>query len=124
MSKDALNEDLPLSQDVRVKYDELVALLAAEKFGPAGPPRETTFAEIEKFGHRVGRMVARGVDARLTEQHGQQFSHEQICPTCQALCEAPSRRKERPLQTLDGDVPLAEPAFHCPTCQRDFFPST
>ena len=32
-------------------------------------------------------------------------------------------KKTRPLQTQDGTIPLAEPAFHCPTCDRTFFPS-
>lgn len=123
MSKDALNDDVPLSAAAREKYDELVALLSAEKYGPGGPPRETTFAEIEQFGHRVGRMLARGVDARLTQQHSQQFGQEQSCPACQSHCLDGRERKRRSLQTVDGEVPLAEPVFHCPVCHRDFFPS-
>jgi len=123
MSKDALNDDLPLSAAAREKYQELVALLACEKYGPAGPPLATTFAEIEQFGHRVGRMVARDVDAQLTEQHSQQFDAEQACPACRSPCAGSEERKRRSLQTVDGDVPLREPTFHCPVCDRDFFPS-
>ena len=123
MSKDALNDDVPLSAEAREKYDELVALLACERYGPGGPPRATTFSEIEQFGHRVGRMLARGVDARLTEQHGQQFGQEQSCPACRSHCPDSEERKRRPLQTVDGDVRLCEPTFHCPVCHRDFFPS-
>ena len=123
MSKEALNEDLSLSAEASKKYDELVALLAAEKYGPEGPSLETTFAEIEQYGHHVGRMVARGVDAHLTARQSGRLETEQVCPTCQTRCEETSKRKQRPLQTVDGDVPLSEPTFHCPVCNRDFFPS-
>ena len=123
MSKEALNQDLSLSVAARKKYEELVALLAAEKYGPEGPSLETTFAEIEEYGHRVGRMVARGVDAQLTAQQSGRLETEQVCPACAARCGETSQRKQRPFQTVDGDVPLAEPTFHCPVCNRDFFPS-
>jgi len=68
LSKDAQNEDLDLTLREKELFDELVALLAKQGFGEQGPPRETTFAQIEKFGHRAGQMVARAIDARLTEQ--------------------------------------------------------
>jgi len=123
MSKDARNEDLPLSLEVREKFDELVALLSEHRYGPDGPPRETTFAQIEQFGHQTGRMLARAVDAQLTGRHSEQFEEDQQCPACQARAEEEVRRKKRRVQTADGDVPLAEPVFHCPVCDRDFFPS-
>ena len=122
-SKEALNEDVSLSAEASKKYDELVALLAAEQYGEDGPSLEITFAEIEEYGHRVGRMVARGVDAHLASQQSGRLETEQVCPTCQACWEETSKRKLRPLRTVDGDVPLAEPRFHCPVCNRDFFPS-
>ncbi len=123
MSKDARKENVPLSPAVLAKYQELVALLAAEEYGAEGPTLATTFAEIEKYGHRVGRMVARDVDARLTAQQGQQLESRQACPSCQSRCEPAPEPKERLLQTVDGDLPLREPRFHCPVCHRDFFPS-
>jgi hypothetical protein len=123
MNKDARNEDLSLSPAAKEQFDRLVALLAQEGFGDEGPPRETTFAEIERFGHRAGRMVARAIDARLVEQHAGHFGGEEPCPACSEK----SPRKESPhdltLQTEDGEVTLREPAFRCPPCERDFFPS-
>ena len=65
MSRDARNEDLELTAEEKEKFSELVAFLARHGFGAAGPPRETTFAQIERFGHQAGRMVARAIDARL-----------------------------------------------------------
>jgi hypothetical protein len=124
MGTDARKEDLEMSADEKVLFNELVALLAKRGFGEAGPPRETTFAQIEQFGHKAGRMVARALDVRLAEQHAAHFAGEEPCPTC---CEK-HLPKESPhdlkLQTADGEVELREPAFRCPPCERDFFPST
>ena len=113
-----------LSPQARQKFDELVALLAREKYGPGPPPIDTTFAEIEDFGHHAGRMLGRSLDEHLTLEHAEHFQ-EATCPTCAAFGEsdAADNKKTRPLQTQDGKIPLAEPAFHCPKCDRDFFPS-
>ena len=81
MSKDARNEDLDLTPAAKEQFDQLVALLARQGFGDDGPPRETTFAQIERFGHGAGQMVARAIDARLVEQHAAHFTEEQPCPT-------------------------------------------
>ena len=123
MSKDARNKDLEMTAEETEKFSELVALLARHGFGAAGPPRETTFAQIEQFGHQAGRMVARAIDARLAEQHAAHFADEEPCP----ICGEKHLPKESPhdlgLQTDDGEVGLREPAFRCPPCERDFFPS-
>jgi hypothetical protein len=112
-----------LSPQARQKFEELVALLAEERYGPDGPPIDTTFAEIEQFGHQAGRMLGRSLDKHLTGRHAEHFQ-EGSCPTCGASGESDvAEKKTRPLQTLDGTIPLAEPALHCPTCGRDFFPS-
>jgi hypothetical protein len=124
MSKDARNEDLDLTLEEREKFGELVAMLAKRGFGEHGPPRETTFAQIEKFGHRAGRMVARAVDAHLAEQHAGHFAGEEPCPTCGQTHASKSKPHDLPLQTDDGEVLLREPAFRCPPCERDFFPAT
>ena len=123
MSKDARHEDLDLTPEEKEKFDALVALLSQCGFGAAGPARETTFAEIEQFGHRVGRMVAREVDARLAAQHAAHFAGPEPCPTCGESHAPRERPHELPLQTQDGEVTLPEPAFFCPPCERDFFPA-
>ena len=123
MSKDARNEDLELTAEEEEKFSELVALLARRGFGAAGPPRETTFAQIEQFGHRAGRMLARAVDARLAGQHAAHFAGEEPCPTCGEKRLPEESPHDLGLQTDDGEVRLREPAFHCPPCERDFFPS-
>lgn len=123
MSKDARNEDLDLSPEARKQFDRLVALLAQEGFGENGPPLETTFAQIERFGHQAGRMIARAVDAELVRQHASHFADAQSCPTCNEKRPLKESPHPLPMQTDDGRVTLHEPACHCPRCRRDFFPS-
>lgn len=127
MSKDARDraqdEDLDLTPAEKEKFDELVALLAKRGFGEQGPARNTTFAEIERFGHQAGRMVARAVDARLAAQHAEHFAAEEPCPQCGRKHPPNKTPHALPLQTEDGRMVLDEPAFRCPPCERDFFPS-
>jgi hypothetical protein len=124
MSKDARNEDLELSAAEKEQFDELVILLAKRGFGEGGPPRETTFAQIEQFGHLAGQMVARAIDARLAEQHAGHFAGEEPCPACSEKHLPKASPHDLGLQSEDGEVQLREPAFHCPPCGRDFFPAT
>jgi hypothetical protein len=124
MGKDALNEDLDLTAEEKEKFVELVALLARHGFGAAGPPRQTTFAEIERFGHQAGRMVARAIDAQLAEQHAAHFVGEEPCPACGEKHLPKACPHDWGIRTEDGEVRFREPAFRCPPCERDFFPST
>ncbi len=125
MSKDARNKDLDveLSPEEGKQFASLVALMARRGFGEKGPPRETTFAEIEQFGHQAGRMLARKIDAHLAAQHAEHFTDEQPCPTCNEKHPPKESPHELPLQTPDGEVTLHEPTYRCSTCRRDFFPS-
>lgn len=122
MSKEARNP-VVLNDEARKKFDECVAALTALRYGAEGPPKDTTFAEIEEFGHEVGRMLGRAVDQQLTSRHAEQFQEAAACPTCQTLCELKPTPAERELQTSDGLVPIAEPVCRCSVCNRDFFPS-
>ena len=126
MGMDSQNEmeTSTLSPQARLKFDELVVLLAKAKYSSGRPPIETTFAEIEDFGHRAGRMLGRSLDEHLALEHAEHFP-QAACPTCgeSGESDAAGKKKTRPLQTQDGKIPLAEPAFHCPACDRDFFPS-
>ncbi len=124
MSKDARNEDLDLSPAAREQFDQLVALLSKVGFGEDGPPLEITFAEIERFGHRAGRMLARALDAKVAEQHAAHFADQEPCPACGQQHPRKESPHELPLMTDDGEVKLPEPAYRCTMCQRDFFPST
>jgi hypothetical protein len=123
MSKDARNEDLALSPQAQKLMDELVSLVATEGFGEI-PSLETTFADIEKYGHATGRMVARALDEQLVSRHSAHFKESQACPQCGGVTPALDVSHPLPLTTQDGELRLSEPAFRCPSCERDFFPST
>jgi len=113
-----------LSPETINKLDELVVLLAQDRYGATGPPIETTFAEIEAYGHQAGRLVAQQVDERLTGQHANHFQDSSPCPTCNQVCGQEPDPHPLTMQTQDGSVGIDEPVFRCPTCDRDFFPST
>ena len=121
MGKDARNQ--VLSEDAKRKFDAFVEAAAACGFGPDGPPIDTTFTEIEEFGHEVGRMVGRALDQTLTDQHAAHYGQGSACPSCGTEC-PPKELAEREFQTSDGDVSLHEPVCRCSVCNRDFFPST
>ena len=87
MSKDA-QKQVTLTEEARKKFEECVAAMAACGFGPEGPPVDTTFAEIEDFGHEVGKMVARALDEKLTSQHATHFQGAASCPCCGTKCPA------------------------------------
>ncbi len=83
LAKDA-QQAVILTDEARQKFEECVVVLAACGFGPDGPAKDTTFVEIEEFGHEVGRMVAQAVDEQLASQHAAYFQEETPCPTCEA----------------------------------------
>ena len=122
MSREA-RQAVVLDDEARKKFDDCVAALTVMRYGPDGPPEETTFAEIEEFGHEVGRMLGRAVDEQLTRQHAEQFQKAATCPTCQTRCEPRASPAERAIQTCDGTMTIVEPICHCSVCNRDFFPS-
>ena len=122
MSKDARNQ-IYLTDVAKKKLQEFVAEAAACEFGVDGPPVETTFAEMEEFGHQIGRLVGCAIDERLADQHAMHFQEPAPCPSCQTICTPKEELPERELQTKDGQVPIREPVCRCPACHRDFFPS-
>lgn len=122
MGKEARDEDLELTEEERSKFLELVALLSKHGFGESGPPWETSFATIEAFGHRAGRMLGRAIDAHLVARHAEHVGQLEPCPACGESCPERASPHDLPLCTVDGKVAIPEPAFRCPSCERDFFP--
>lgn len=123
MSKDGRSGNRGWSLGVQRKLAELAELVAAERFGAAGVPKELTFSEIEEIGHQVGRLAAGTVDRTLQERHAEHVEAAEPCPQCGASCVVEATSRRRSLQTRDGTVELAEPVARCRACQRDFFPS-
>jgi hypothetical protein len=109
------------SAAVLAKLEELAQLVSQEKYGPEGPPRELTWAEIEDLGHEFGRLAATEVDQTLQRQHAEKLDPQHACPQCGRPCRASVQ--SRALETRDGPAELAEPACYCNACERSFFPS-
>ena len=121
MTKEGRGMNQGWSPAVRRKLQELAELIAEERFGEEGIPKEITFSEIEEIGHQVGQLAAGTVDQTLQQQHAEHLVDAAPCPECGYDCEID--RRERPLQTRDGRVAFDEPVCHCSRCERDFFPS-
>jgi hypothetical protein len=100
---------------------ELGRVIGAEKYGPDGPPIETTWAEIEDAGHELGKLVATEYDQIMQRQHAEKYDEAHACPQCGKTANASV--KHRDLSTRDGTADLSEPEFRCVACERSFFPS-
>ena len=121
MSKKARKNRPVASPAVSERIQELAALIARERFGPEGVPKDITFSEIEEIGHQAGQMVAAEVDRELVGDHQEHFADEQACPQCGQRCA--SQPSERELTTRDGTMELPESVCYCLSCRRSFFPS-
>lgn len=122
MGKNAQFAELELSPEEKAKLDECVNMMVRHRYGEEGPPRKTTFAEIEQYASQIARTMGRAMSTRLAERHSEHYQDEEPCPGCGQLHPPKEAPRNRPLQTDDGEVTLREPVFRCPTCHRDFFP--
>jgi uncharacterized protein with PIN domain len=77
--------------------------------------------ESEVFGlaDRVSRRVA---ESLLQEQADTLRQRKIPCPCCQGEL-VPKPSQSRTLQLRRGEAQWEEPAWRCPACRRDFFPS-
>jgi len=102
MSKDA-QKTIVLTEDARKKLAEASEAFAACGFGSTGQPMETTFAEIEEFGHEVGRMVARLVEEFWRRSTPSIFRRRPTVPLVDLLANAkPTRPRKTKIQTPRG----------------------
>ena len=87
-----------------------------------GPDLDLDADEIEQMAASAARAVAKGTIEDLLERKASLLGAEQPCPSCKRLC--PVQREPREIDFWGGSIAYAEPKCHCPTCRRDFFPST
>jgi len=116
-SKEARERKLKEIQEVAEGWGKMIA---REAF-PDGPGLDVTLAEMEEYAVAASRALVKGAVESMTATQGEQLGEEAVCPTCGKMC--PLKRKSRPVAVRGGEATLAEPAGHCPTCRRDFFPS-
>jgi hypothetical protein len=91
--------------------------MTAEEFDIDAMP----FAQMELFGHALGRQLAQRVQQALAQRQGERMAEEFDCPQCGRSCRA--QTGGRRMKTLDGDVEFAEPKCFCKSCRKAFFPS-
>jgi len=84
-----------------------------------------TFVELEELACEIGDEVTRQLmSEELAGRSNEAAEAEsQACPDCgQSSCN--SEAHHRKLDSLRGEVEYFEPAYHCPTCRRAFFPGS
>ena len=75
--------------------------------------------EVFALADRVSRRVA---ESLLQEQANRLSQKEMFCPCCQGEL-IPQPPRSRTLKLRRGEAEWEEPAWRCPSCRRDFFPS-
>ena len=113
-----------MSQDEKDLVQRVSAMLLGEL--TQGGNRDLTTMRLddlenEVFGlaDRVSRCVA---EALLQKQANRLSKKNLLCPCCQREL-VPKPSQERRLQLRRGEAQWEEPAWRCPSCRRDFFPS-
>lgn len=105
-----------------VLFEELVATLVEEGMETGEFEIDSMrFAQMELFGHGLGRELSRRVQEELAARQGARMPTAFACPTCGRECAAEARG--RPVVSLDGEVEIDEVRCRCKTCRRSFFPS-
>jgi uncharacterized protein with PIN domain len=84
-----------------------------------------TLVELEELACEIGDEVTRQL---LSEELGERStevaeSQSQLCPDC-GQSSSSSEAHHRKLESSRGQIEYFEPAFHCPTCRRAFFPGS
>ena len=95
-------------------------LLAREAF-PDGVGLDVDLFAMEEIAVTAAKSLVRGAVETMTDDQAETIGAEHPCPGCGQLCQL--ERRTRPIQVRGGPAQLNEPAAHCSTCRRDFFPS-
>jgi len=95
-------------------------LLAREAF-PDGVGLDVDLFTMEEIAVTAAKSLVRGAVETMAGDQTETLGAEHHCPGCGKL--RPLERRSRPIQVRGGPAELPEPAAHCSTCRRDFFPS-
>jgi hypothetical protein len=96
----------------------------AEEFGDISCDQfGSPFEAIEVRGAEIGDLLMRGFAGELSRKHLQTPPPdcETACPDCGATGQQ-KKLRSRKLQTIRGEIEIAEPEYHCHECRRSFFP--
>lgn len=95
--------------------------LLAEQAFPRGVGLEVDLWEMEEVAVRAAKALVGGAIETMTAAQAEALAGEVDCPACGRACKLDHR--SRPIQVRGGSADIQEPAAHCSTCRRDFFPS-
>ena len=87
-----------------------------------GPDPDLDADEIERMAATAACALAKGTIEEFLRKKAALLGADQPCPVWKRLC--PVGHEPRKIHFWGGEVASSEPKCHCPTCRRDFFPST
>lgn len=100
---------------------QLAETFSKEAFGPDGPELDCNIDEIEELAVLAARSTFDAVIAQALQLQNHKLPAELPCPTCERPCSV--KFEKRTVRGRMGPAAIEEPVCHCPTCERDFFPS-
>jgi len=109
--------------ELRTRISEIVSQLARQE--QARLRAAGTFVELEELACEIGdevtrQLMAGQLDERSCEAAG---AESQPCPDC-GQASTRCQFEHRELDSLRGKIEYDDPAYHCPTCRRAFFPGS
>jgi hypothetical protein len=100
---------------------DLAGTFSQEVYGPDGPELDCDIDEIEEIAVLAARAAFDAVIGRALLLQNQKLPESLPCPECARQCRV--EFEERTVRGRMGPAEIQEPVCHCPTCERDFFPS-
>jgi len=115
--------DLAMDSELGTRISGIVNQLAKQeqqRLRAAG-----TFVELEELACEIGDEVTRQLmGGQLAERSDEMVRcGSQPCPDC-GQASSRSEPQHRQLDSLRGKIEYDDPAYHCPTCRRAFFPGS
>ncbi len=114
---------LAMDSELKARILGVVNQLAAEeqkRLRAAG-----TIVELEELACEIGDEVTRQLMSGQLADLGNEADEKatQVCPDC-GQATACSNSHHRKLESSRGEIEYFEPAYHCPSCRRSFFPGS
>lgn len=113
-----------MPQHERDLVEQVSAVLLGEL--TQGGKRDLTAMRLDDLENEVFGLAdcvsRRMAESLLQEQADHLSQRKMLCPCCQREL-VPKPPQERTLQLRRGEAQWEEPAWRCPSCRRDFFPS-
>lgn len=97
-------------------------IVVRQAFGDDGPGLDVDLEPREQVALAAARGLTAAALEQATTQQAQRLGNEQPDPPCGRPCAVLPH--ERPLPARGATFAHREPQCYCPTCRRDFFPST